>query len=411
MADSEAAYRSIQLFPGIAIYRTAHSPNWLARVWDSGSGGYRVKSTRMTSSVNARRIALEFAGEMLRSSQEIPTGYQFAKFTLELLRKEDGRVQKGERSIGSLKAMRWCIEAREWGLLDRFGGRDIRTISTADFVAYMAYLDKEKPHWAPSNKNTVLATFRNVLKGARDSGVISIIPETPRSRQQDNPRPFFRFQPLVPAEHDEVQNLLDAAQRMNEESVAVRWISVTDELRDILLFLLASFVRPTTTELYALRHRDISIAENPTRLIVTINDGKTGFRIANSLSSAVDVYKRTRERHPDWEPNDFIFLSEYQNRVTAGKVIQRQFKALMDRSGIGIDDVTKKRHTIYSLRHTAICMRIVQSEGRVNIFNLAKNAGTSVEQIERFYARHLPLSAEMARNLQQTGDPAVTDNF
>ena len=38
-----------------------------------------------------------------------------------------------------------------------------------------------------------------------------------------------------------------------------------------------------------------------------------------------------------------------------------------------------------------------------NIFNLAKNAGTSVEQIERFYARNLPLSAEMARNLQSFG--------
>ena len=48
-------------------------------------------------------------------------------------------------------------------------------------------------------------------------------------------------------------------------------------------------------------------------------------------------------------------------------------------------------------------MRLVLSEGQVNIFNLAKNAGTSVEQIERFYARNLPMSAEMARNLQSFG--------
>jgi hypothetical protein len=40
------------------------------------------------------------------------------------------------------------------------------------------------------------------------------------------------------------------------------------------------------------------------------------------------------------------------------------------------------------------------SEGQVNIFNLAKNARTSVDQIERFYARNLPLSREMAINLQ-----------
>lgn len=41
--------------------------------------------------------------------------------------------------------------------------------------------------------------------------------------------------------------------------------------------------------------------------------------------------------------------------------------------------------------------------GKVHIFNPAINAGTSVEQIERLYARHLPLSHEMAKNLQSVG--------
>jgi hypothetical protein len=54
--------------------------------------------------------------------------------------------------------------------------------------------------------------------------------------------------------------------------------------------------------------------------------------------------------------------------------------------------------------YTAICMRIILSHGQVNIFNLAKNAGTSVEQIERFYARNLPLSPELAKNLQSFGE-------
>jgi hypothetical protein len=58
---------------------------------------------------------------------------------------------------------------------------------------------------------------------------------------------------------------------------------------------------------------------------------------------------------------------------------------------------------MYSLRHTAICMRLVLSEGHVNIYNLAKNAGTSVDQIERFYAKHLPQSAAMANNLHGFG--------
>ena len=48
-------------------------------------------------------------------------------------------------------------------------------------------------------------------------------------------------------------------------------------------------------------------------------------------------------------------------------------------------------------------MRIILSHGQVNIFSLAKNAGTSVEQIERFYARNLPFSPDLAKNLQSFG--------
>lgn len=60
--------------------------------------------------------------------------------------------------------------------------------------------------------------------------------------------------------------------------------------------------------------------------------------------------------------------------------------------------------SVYSLHHTTICMRIILSHGKVNIFNLAKSAGTSVEQIEHFYARNLPPSKEMAKNLQSVGE-------
>jgi hypothetical protein len=47
---------------------------------------------------------------------------------------------------------------------------------------------------------------------------------------------------------------------------------------------------------------------------------------------------------------------------------------------------------------------LVKSQGEVNIFWLAKNAGTSVNQIERFYARNLPLSPEVVKNLQTFGN-------
>jgi hypothetical protein len=49
-------------------------------------------------------------------------------------------------------------------------------------------------------------------------------------------------------------------------------------------------------------------------------------------------------------------------------------------------------------------LRICQSHGHANIFTLAKNAGTSVDQIERFYAKHLPMVPALWRNLQSFGE-------
>lgn len=168
--------------------------------------------------------------------------------------------------------------------------------------------------------------------------------------------------------------------------------------------MLTSFVRPTVTELYAIRHNDITLATDPRRLLVTVRNGKTGYRVANTMRTAYRLYQQSiRRRHPNAKGEDYIFLPDYKNRHTAAKIIQRQFHEVLRRAGIEVDPFTGRKHTLYSLRHTAICMRIIHSGGKVNIYNLAKNAGTSVDQIERFYARNLPLSPELARNLQNMG--------
>ncbi len=175
-------------------------------------------------------------------------------------------------------------------------------------------------------------------------------------------------------------------------------------LYDLILFCVHSFVRPTTTELYALKHNDIAVETDPKRLLVTVRNGKTGYRVANTMSGAVSAYERIRKRYPDAAGEDYLFLPDYPNRATASRIFQRQFNLLMERTGLKHDPITDTERSVYSLRHTAICMRIILSHGKVNIFNLAKNAGTSVEQIERFYAKHLPLSREMAKNLQSFGE-------
>jgi hypothetical protein len=152
------------------------------------------------------------------------------------------------------------------------------------------------------------------------------------------------------------------------------------------------------------KHNDITIADEPKRLLVTVRNGKTSMRIANTMEGAVAPYNRLCQRYPDAKGKDYIFLPHCENRTTAARVFARQFNALLEETGLKMDAALQSQRTIYSLRHTAICMRIILSQGRVNIFNRAKNAGTCVNQIERFYARHLPLLAKMAKTQQSFGE-------
>ena len=122
------------------------------------------------------------------------------------------------------------------------------------------------------------------------------------------------------------------------------------------------------------------------------------------MPAAVTVYERIKKRNPDLSrPEDYLFFPQYQNRSSAKRIAQRLLNGLLERCKLKENPMSEYKHSLYSLRHTAICMRLTLSKGPVNIYSLAKNAGTSVNQIERFYARNLPLSAELVRNLQSFG--------
>ena len=383
---------AIRLYQGLSIYRVENSTKWYVRVWDRKRKKYIVKSTGEDSAVKAKALAQELALSLLKAEKPVEREFSFNNFALKLLHKSRLQQTSGDRSKGYVKALHWAIQNEDWGLLRFFGERDVRQIRTQTYQEYMADLAKRRPDMTASTRNTLMATLRNVLKIARDEGVIDAVPETPRSRVKDNPRPFFRFHPLVAKDDDNYQKLLRQVKQMADQRIAVRGVEITDELYDLVLFLTHSFVRPISSELYAIRHSDITVANDPRRLIVTVRDGKTGYRSANTMEAAVSVYQRIKVRYPDAKPDDYLFFPDYKNRITVSNIVQRQFRQVLKDGNIQIDEATGKTHTLYSLRHTAICMRIINSEGRVNIFNLAKNAGTSVDQIERFYARFLPLT-------------------
>jgi hypothetical protein len=58
--------------------------------------------------------------------------------------------------------------------------------------------------------------------------------------------------------------------------------------------------------------------------------------------------------------------------------ILKELNMKTDREGL--------RRSAYSLRHTYICLRLMEG---ADIYQVAKNCRTSVEMIEKFYATHI----------------------
>ena len=93
----------------------------------------------------------------------------------------------------------------------------------------------------------------------------------------------------------------------------------------------------------------------------------------------------------------YVWMPEYPNRTTAINTARRIFNHILERAGLVDEDV---KLSPYSLRHYALQKRLLSSNGKVNIYTLAKNAGTSVDQLERFYLKSMQPSDAMIENLQ-----------
>jgi hypothetical protein len=354
----------INLRRGLAIYRVKASPYYRVRVWIPSQKKRIVKTTKTADRAEAISIAEEFLNTLGTRGvlKEVPQSRTFETFADKLLLNEKARGDRGEISRRLWTVTKFYLNHKQWGVLRRFAKTDITTIQTKHYHQYIDWVQEQDPSLAPATLNHIASVFAKAMKLARQEGVIDFVPATPRVKRLDNPRPFFRFHPLVDKEHDEYKKLLMTAKEMAVEKSRVRDTIITDELYEFILFMTHSFLRPTESEIYALTHRDVVVANDPKRLIITVRKGKTGHRIVNTMPAAVSVYDRIKSRNKEGSAtDDFIFLPRYKNRATAKQIIQRQFNALLERCKLKKDRYSNSVHTVYSLRHTAICMRIILS--------------------------------------------------
>lgn len=385
---------------GLSIYKTGRSPFWHARIYDSLTKRYVVRSTKETKRLDAAQVAEEILDDFKskRKTNHAATKDRSFEHFAGVYSKMKEVQSRGARNRRAYTDEHKILYRETDGIVSYFGKYDVGAITSGMVRDYMIFLDsRRKAPLAPSTKTKHAMMIRKVLMIALEDGVIDIIPPMPKHRAKDAPRVSFTG--------TEYKKLITTARKIAADGrTKVRGVLVRPEHVEMWVFMVHAFLRPTETELFGLRHCDVTrrgkfgSEDDPLHLELEIR-GKTGLRFTATMPRAYHLYDHLVDDRVHVDPQDYVFMPEYANRTTAVNTARRIFNHFLDETGLKTDHNGDARSP-YSLRHYSLQSRLRGSKGKVNIYWLAKNAGTSVDQLERFYLKNMALSPEQVRNLQ-----------
>lgn len=236
----------------------------------------------------------------------------------------------------------------------------------------------------PPARNTIhqeIVTLRQVLKTALRHEWLRHLPdlsEPYKTTGKLSHRAWFSPQ--------EYKTLYEATRARAEKPTRSRWVWESAQLHDYVLFMANTGLRPD--EAARLEFRDVTIVEDEdteeTILEIEVR-GKRGVGYCKSTAGAVVPFKRLQER-----------LREGQTPQQTDKLFPKGHREMFNRILKELDlkfDREGSRRTAYSLRHTYICLRLMEG---ADIYQIAKNCRTSVEMIENYYAAHIKTSLDAA---------------
>jgi integrase len=274
---------------------------------------------------------------------------------------------------------------------DFLGTKFITNIKYKELTSFVKHLTDR--NLSGQTIRVYLVFIRKVFKQAMIAGAIASMPLIPTITVKQKARGWFS--------NEEYEKLKDAAEELAKPGVIKnlrlrsRYSEIDEEIRNFILFMVNTFVRPGEAKL--LQHKHIELVEQGRESYLRINTdfSKTVNSTIISMKAGAGIYTNIMEYQLErgyGSPEDYVFYPKYtNNRDQVLYVIRNQLDLVMKHAGLKMSGSGQSR-TIYSLRHTAIMMRLTKSEN-LDLITLARACRTSVEMIDKFYARHL--TAEM----------------
>jgi integrase len=384
-----------ELFGGrLRVYKRPNSSLWQCSAYVAGKN--RRKSTKLESLGHAKDYAENWYLDLLGKDRagEIKEGKTFRAAAQVFLRE----YQVITQGLRSPKYVKLHEEKLNVHLLPFFGSMLLAEITAGKVQEYRldriqnpklrklpanqkATQETTAPkRWPPPSRQTLeqeMVMLRQVLKTAQRHGWIQFVPDCSvpyKTAGKIEHRAWFS-----PTEY---RQLYEATRRRAHAPLREQWRWECEQLHDYVLFMANSGLRPD--EAKRLQHRDVAIvkdaATQETILEIEVR-GKRGVGYCKSTSGAVRPFIRLRKRNSP-QPTDLLFPGNHRELLNT---ILDELQLKFDRDG--------NRRTAYSLRHTYICLRLMEG---ADIYQIAKNCRTSVEMIEKHYAVHLKNTLDAA---------------
>ena len=274
-----------------------------------------------------------------------------------------------------------------------FGDRHLVNLDTADISKFEAWRNiKMGREPKTSTLLTFAAAWGKVQKTALDRGWISThqpIPKLSVQGQKSEARPAFDANEIQALRAFMTDWVTKPARAQDQE---MRYL-----VRDYAEFLILTGVRQGT-EAMGLRWTDLSWHEQDQHRYLRIwVSGKTGPRHLIAKHSCIEVFQRILNRRPDLGHSQLSEIIRARNTQhvfafssgTRPHAFNHVFRRLLREAGLERNAQGQIR-TLYSLRHSYATAELLAG---TDIHTLARQMGTSVIMLERFYSK---LTATMA---------------
>lgn len=384
----------------LTIYKMASSPYYYVRMFED------KKVVRKSTGTSDRRDALRFAEKFFveiktkRINQEpLSSRSGFEVCALGLQKENKSRVEREELSLKKLENDEYRLKK---DLLPFFRKYEIADVDYRVISEYVSTLNSKSTDRALSSSSIKihLSHIKTILRYAQKMGVVRTLPAFPSIKTVDKPRSWFNsteYSKLHNTARTHIGEKFDVSSKGNQK---LRNGELTRELYDLILFMTNTFIRPT--DIRVLQHKHVTVVRsNQVYLRLTHPMTKGHTQPIVSMVGAIEVYDsivKRQKKEGYGGPEDYLFQPQHTNRDYSMQQLYRQFDYLLKITNLKNDPLGESR-TLYSLRHTAIMFRLTESQG-LDLLSLARNARTSVEMIDRFYAKHL--TAEMNVELIQS---------